>query len=124
MLPPPLPPDLFDALPPAVRVYIRAFEAAVAQLTARVAELEAKLNRNSSNTSLAPSTDGPHVKPAPPRRPSGKKRGGQPGHPEHERAILTPDEVVDHKPKRAVAVAPRSPATTPDRSSIKSSNCR
>lgn len=107
MLPPPLPPELFDTLPPAVRAYIRALEAAVAQLsgqvatlTARVAELEAKLNRNSSNTSQAPSTDGPHVKPAPPRRPSGQKRGGQPGHPKHERAILPPDEVVDHKPKR------------------------
>lgn len=110
MLPPPLPPELFDPLPPAVRAYIRALEAAVAQLTsqvatlatlaARVAELEAQLDRNSSNSSQAPSTDGPHVKPAPPRPPSGKTRGGQPGHPKHERVLLPPDEVVDHKPKR------------------------
>lgn len=107
MLPPPLPPELFDPLPPAVQVYIRALEAAVAHLAgqvatlaARVAELEAKLGQNSSNTSQAPSTDGPHVKPAPPRPPSGKTRGGQPGHPKHDRAILPPDEVVDHKPER------------------------
>lgn len=107
MLPPPLSPELFNALPPAVQAYIRALEAIIAQLTgqvatltARVADLEAKLNRNSSNSSQAPSTDGPHVKPAPPRRPSGKKRGGQPGHPKHERVILPPDEVVEHKPKR------------------------
>ena len=107
MLPPPLPPELFDTLPPAVQVYIRTLEAIIAQLTgqvatltARVADLEAKLNRNSSNSSQAPSTDGPHVKPAPPRRPSGQKRGGQPGHPKHERVILPSDEVVEHKPKR------------------------
>ena len=107
MLPPSLPPELFDTLPPAVQAYIRALEAAVvhlagqvATLAARVAELESKLDRNSSDTSQAPSADGPHVKPAPPRRPSGKKRGGQPGHPKHERVILPPDEVVDHKPKR------------------------
>jgi transposase len=96
MLPPPLPPDLFDSLPPVVQAYIRALEA----LTARVAELEAKLNQNSSNSSKPPSSDGPSVKPAPPKPPSGKKRGGQPGHRKHERVILPPDQVFDHKPTR------------------------
>lgn len=96
MLPPPLPPELFDSLPPAAQASIRALEA----LTARVAELEAKLNQNSSNSSKPPSSDGPHVKPAPPKPPSGKRRGGQPGHPRHERVILPPDEVIDHKPAR------------------------
>lgn len=96
MLPPPLPPELFDSLPPAAQAYIRALEA----LTARVAELEAKLNQNSSNSSKPPSSDGPHVKPAPPKKPSGNKRGGQPGHPRHERVIVPPDRVFDHKPTR------------------------
>ena len=93
MLPPPLPPDLFDALPPAVRAYIRYLEA-------RLADLEAKLNQTSANSSRPPSSDGPHVKPAPPKTPSGKRRGGQPGHPKHERVILPPDRVIDHKPTR------------------------
>ena len=93
MLPSPLPPDLFDALPPAVQAYIRYLEA-------RLADLEAKLNQTSANSSKPPSSDGPHVKPAPPKTPSGKRRGGQPGHPKHERVILPPDQVIDHKPIR------------------------
>lgn len=96
MLPLPLPPDLFASLPPVVRAYIRALEA----LTARVAELEARLAQNSSNSSKPPSSDGLHVKPAPPKTPSGRRRGGQPGHPRHDRVILPPDEVIDHGPTR------------------------
>ena len=106
-MPPPLPSELFDTLPPAVQTYIRRLEAAVtslstrvATLTARVAELEAKLGRNSSNTHQPPSSDGPHVKPAPPKKPSGKKRGGQPGHTKHERVILPADESHDRRPPR------------------------
>jgi transposase len=101
MLPPPLPPDLFASLPPAVQAYIRALEAVAAQVTvlsARVAELDARLNQHSSNSSKPPSSDGPHVELAPPKSPSGKRRGGQPGHPRHDRVILPPDEVIDHKP--------------------------
>ena len=91
MTPPTLPPDVFDALPPAVQAYIRYLET-------RLADLEARFGQNSSNSSKPPSSDGPHVKPAPPRTPSGKRRGGQPGHPRHDRVILPPDEVIDHKP--------------------------
>jgi transposase len=103
MMPPPLPEELLVTLPPAVQAYIRYLESVVVRvesLQARVAELEAKLNQNSSNTSKPPSSDGPQVKPAPPRVPSGQKRGGQPGHPKHERVILPPDEVIEHRPKR------------------------
>jgi transposase len=110
MLPPPLPPDLFASLPPVVQAYIRALEA----LTARVADLEARLGRNSSNSSQPPSADGPHVKPAPPRTPSGKTRGGQPGHPRHERVILPPDEVIDHKPTRCQRCATPLTGDDPD----------
>ena len=103
MMPPLLPPEIFDVLPPAVQYYIRTLEALASQvagLTARVAELEAKLNQNSSNSHLPPSSDGPHVKPAPPKTPSGKKRGGQSGHPRHERVLLPADETHDRKPSR------------------------
>ena len=96
MLPPPLPPELSDSLPPVAQAYIRALDS----LTARVAEREARLGQSSANSSKPPSSDGPHVTPAPPQPPSGKKRGGQPGHPRHERVILPPDEVFDHRPTR------------------------
>jgi transposase len=110
MLPPPLPPELFASLPPVVQAYVRALEA----LTARVAELEARLGQNSSNSSKPPSSDGPHGKPAPPKKPSGRKRGGQPGHPRHERVILPPDEVIDHKPTRCRRCAAALAGDDPD----------
>src|SRR5215212_9645653 len=71
MTPPSLPPEVFDALSPAVQAYIRHLEA-------RLADLEARLNQNSTNSSKPPSSDPPHAKPAPPRTPSGKQKGGQP----------------------------------------------
>lgn len=104
----PRPPEsFFDGTPPPVRAYIEQLHTIIDQLMAlvethevRIAELEAQLKQNSSNSSKPPSSDGPHVKPAPPRLPSGKKRGAQPGHPKHERTLLPPDETHDHKPAR------------------------
>lgn len=125
-MPPLLPVELFASLDPAVQAYICALEAIVAQipkLEAHVAELEAQLKLNSTNSSKPPSSDGPHVKPASPRTPSGRKRGGQPGHTKHERVILPPDEVIDHKPPRCDPVARSYPATIRTRSSTKSSTC-
>ena len=105
MTPPPLPDELLATLPPAVRAYLRALETVaagladqVARLTARVAELEARLGQTSANSSKPPSSDGPHVKPAPPKVPSGKAKGGQPGHPRNERPRLPPDAVVELRP--------------------------
>ena len=121
MTPSPLPPDVFAALPPAVQAYIRSLEAVAAQvavLQARVVDPEARLGQDSTNSSRPPSSDGPHGKPAPPRTPSGKTRGGQPGHPKHERAILPPDEVINHKPTHgrrcATPIAGDDPAPVVD----------
>jgi transposase len=98
MTPVPQPPELPDNLPAPVVAYIRALEATIGVLQAKVAELEARLDQNSSNSSKPPSSDGPRVKPAPPKSPSGKPRGGQPGHPKAERTLLPPDEVHTLKP--------------------------
>ena len=87
MTPPPLPDELLATLPPAAVAYLPALEAIaarVATLTARVAELEARLRQTSANSSKPPSSDGPHVKPAPPKVPSGEAKGGQPGHPRND----------------------------------------
>ena len=87
-MPPSLPPDVFDALSPAVRAYIRYIEA-------RLADLEVRLNQDSSNSSKPPSSDPPHAKPAPPRAASGRRKGGQPAHPRRSRPDLPPDSVVE-----------------------------
>lgn len=66
----------------------------IARLEARVRELEAQLARNSSNSSRPPSTDRPGAPPpAPPKR-TGKRRGGQPGHPRFERSLVPPEQVT------------------------------
>src|SRR5712671_7198267 len=70
-------------------------------LQSRIAELERRLGLDSSNSGKPPSSDG-LKKPARTRslrEPSGKRRGGQKGHPgETLRQVETPDIVVDHYP--------------------------
>jgi transposase len=95
--PPSIPLDLWDAISPDLRP---AIAAVAGGLEARVADLEARLNQTSANSSLPPSADPPHAKPAPPRTPIGKPRGGQPGHPKAQRPLLPPDVVVPLKPTR------------------------
>jgi transposase len=103
---PTLLPDLLADLSPAVAEFLRAVLAENARLRqenaalkARVAELEAKLGQNSTNSSKPPSADPPGVKRAPPKPKSGRKAGGQPGHPKRERALVDhPDHVRDCKP--------------------------
>ena len=84
---------------------IAALEAKVAEqagiiekLTATVEELRAQINKNSSNSSKPPSSDPPWAPTPPKRRGSGRKPGGQPGHPGHHRALRDPDHVDDHFP--------------------------
>src|SRR5476651_227209 len=69
---------------------------------ARIGELERRLGLNSSNSGKPPSSDG-LKKPARVsslRQPSGKKTGGQKGHPgETLRRAETPDATIDHYPE-------------------------
>jgi transposase len=73
----------------------------IAGLRAEVAELRARLSQNSRNSSKPPSSDG-YAKPAPKslRRPSGRKPGGQRGHPgRHLERVERPDVVIRHRPE-------------------------
>lgn len=76
-------------------------DAVIARLVERVAELEARLGRNSTNSSQPPSSDGPFRKPPPRslRGKSGRRPGKQPG----DRGArleprAEPDEVCAHVP--------------------------
>ena len=79
-------------------------EAAIDPLLKKIAELEqkiARLEKNSSNSSKPPSSD--IVKPpkGSGKNPKGKKRkrGGQKGHPRHERKAFSPEEVSVRHPE-------------------------
>nr|WP_238537801.1 DUF6444 domain-containing protein [Zavarzinella formosa] len=78
---PKLTPEMMAAWPPEAVAFIQL-------LLAKIADLEEKLNKNSHNSSKPPSSDGPAVKPAPPKPASGKKPGGQPGHPKQSRTLF------------------------------------
>ncbi len=89
----------------------------VAELEARVRELEtqlaealklnevlqARLGLNSSNSSKPPSSDGPKTSGTIKKRGKGRrrKRGGQKGHPRHQRVMAKPEDVtrkIEHRP--------------------------
>ena len=73
----------------------------IGRLEAEVVELRRQLGQNSQNSSRPPSSDSPFVKPAPKslRGKSGRKPGGQPGHPGSTlQRVADPDVVVRHEP--------------------------
>ena len=102
---PPIPPELWDQIPPAARAALRAvldaMQGRVVALEQSVRELEARLGQDSSNSSRPPSSDpiGLERRPAP--RPSGRRRGGQPGYQRHLRAMVPPERLCS-----VVACAP------------------
>src|SRR5689334_13908893 len=73
----------------------------ITTLLERVQELEARLAKDSHNSSKPPSSDGLGRKTKSLRRKSGKQSGGQLGHRgETLRLVATPDAVVEHRPAR------------------------
>jgi transposase len=79
----------------------------IATLQARVAELERRLGKDSSNSSKPPSSDGLR-KPAQAERRAGRaaparQAAGSPG--VHLAQVAQPDELALHVPDRAVAAA-------------------
>jgi transposase len=62
-------------------------------LLRRIAELEARLAQNSSNSSRPPSCDPPGAPPPTTKPPTGRPRGAQKGHKRHRRELLPPERV-------------------------------
>ena len=108
-------PEDWAATPPAVRQFIGVLvqvlslqqqqladqQQHILLLQARIAELEARLNQHSQNSSKPPSSDPPSAPPRPARVPRGRKAGAQPGHPHHKRPDPSPEQITqvhDHYP--------------------------
>lgn len=81
---------------------VEELEELVLKLNAKIDELIARLNQNSSNSSKPPSSDAPYRKAAPAKQPTGRKPGGQPGHPGHCRVRLPPERL-----KRTLKYVPK-----------------
>ena len=91
-----------DAVIKALQAEIALLRSENAALRGRLAELERCLGLNSSNSGKPPSSDGlkkpPRVSSL--REPSGKKSGGQNGHPgETLRRTEPPDATIHHYPE-------------------------
>jgi len=92
---------------PEAQGIIRFLLARIAEQDRRIAALEAevaRLKKTPRNSSLPPSTEHPHARPArdEEKKGSGKKPGGQPGHPKHERSLIPTEQcqaVVPLKPE-------------------------
>jgi transposase len=100
MAQPPIPQTLWDTLSPEAQAAISGL---VQSFERRIADLEERLGKNSTNSSKPPSSDPPSVKRRPPTPASGKKRGGQPGHHRQVRPLVPPEQVrqvFDCKPPR------------------------
>jgi transposase len=61
----------------------------------QLAELQARLNQHSQNSSKPPSSDPPSAPPRPARVPRGRAKGAQPGHERHLRPTPDPDQITE-----------------------------
>jgi len=98
----PISATLWDTVPAdaqaALLIVFSALHEQIEGLQRQVQDLQQRLGQNSTNSSKPPSSDGPDVKRAPPRSPTGRKSGGQQGHPRQTRPRLTPDRTFDLRP--------------------------
>ncbi len=86
-----IPPELDAEMTPAVREFVQG-------LLARIGELERRVGLSPQNSSLPPSSQHPHAKPPRKKGKSKKKRGGQPGHPKHERPLIPSEQCNEVHP--------------------------
>ena len=101
----PLSQDLWESLPGEARTLIDTMRLQIDLHQSEVHSLKNQLATNSSNSSMPPSSDPIHTKRRPPQPPSGKKRGGQPGHQRATRPLVPPDQLHD-----SIACKPESRA--------------
>lgn len=92
---------IYEQGPEAVFSIVTTLEEQTLLLAARVKELEDRLGKDSHNSSKPPASDGFAKKPTSLRPQTGRKPGGQKGHPGKTLALTdTPDAVVVHAPNQ------------------------
>ena len=116
---PPIPEPLWNTVPAEAQVAILAvlesLKGRIAELEQRVGDLEGRLKLNSTNSSKPPSSDPIGFKRKPPTPPSGRKRGGQPGHRRAQRRLVPAEKFTRSPivgPRIAVAAVKPWPVTT------------
>src|SRR6266540_2609456 len=106
----------------ALLVVVGQQQQQLAQLQARVADLEARLNQHSQNSPKPPSSDPPNAPPRPSRPPRGRTKGAQPGHERHERPAPDPDHINDvrqHHPESCPHCHMALSTTLPDACAVR-----
>jgi transposase len=84
----------------AMVAFVGSLTGVVQALSERVQALEDQLAKNSQNSGKPPSSDGLKKKPKSLRHKSGKKSGGQPGHPGSTlKTVANPDHIEIHAVK-------------------------
>src|SRR4051812_10140027 len=119
----PIPEEHWSTAPAAART---AFLAVIERPEQRIADLEERLNRDSTNPSKPLSSDPPAIQRCPPAPPSGKRPGGQLGHPRHARPLIAPDRLrhdFEAWPSRCRCCGDTLPGMTPSQSVIRSPSC-
>jgi len=82
---------------------LRAALTRITELETEVRDLKARLDQNSNNSSMPPSSDAPGTPRTPKKPRTGRKPGGQPGHERSGRELLPVEqvkEVIDLVPDR------------------------
>ena len=92
--------DALEARCVAYEATIAERAAVIERQAAEIAELKRRLGLTSRNSSKPPSTDAPGAPARSLRKPSGRRRGGQPGHPPAGLAFAeAPDAIREHRPR-------------------------
>src|SRR5262245_12360954 len=93
----PIPESLWNSVPPdaqaALMAVFESLRCRVAELEQRIADLEARLQLNSTNSSKPPSSDPIGLKRKPPAPPTGRKSGAQPGHAQARGRLVPPEKL-------------------------------
>lgn len=99
-----IPGDVWESSHPLLRELVLQQGAQITALAARIAQLEEQRGRSSRNSSKPPSSDGGGFQPRSEgkSKSSGRRRGGQKGHPGAGRDLLPSEqcqEVIPHHPR-------------------------